>query len=83
MILIWTLRLVVWSSPVWCFFGAWWSSSDARRAPVLELDHEAPVLQGRGELWLRCPGSDTWYSYAGDPREWRTVTTGGELTADR
>lgn len=63
-----------------CFVAARWGAQVERRRT--EAVGRSPDFQGRGELWLRCPASSTWYEYAGDPREWRTVTLDGEVMMD-
>lgn len=54
-----------------CAAAARWGASAALRdAP--ERAQAAP-LRGRGELWLRCPGSSTWHNYGGGHRDLRVA----------
>lgn len=70
---VWVIRLTV--CMVCCFFSARWGAAVERRRDATIERSRPHSFQGRGELWLRCPSSTTWYSYAGDPREWREEKT--------
>lgn len=68
--LCWTLeRLLI----VGCCFQAAKCGREiaTRRDAAIARPSPPARFQGRGELWLNCPTSGTWYSYDGDPREWR------------
>lgn len=74
----WALRWLVPRAVIGAAFGLaaaqWGAAVDARRSAAVERASQGPPVQGRGELWLRCPTSGTWYNYAGDPREWRVAS---------
>lgn len=72
----WTVKLA--AGAAFCVGSARWGAAvQSRRSEAIErrpVTRSAPAPRGRGELWLRCPASTTWYNYVGDEREWVAAT---------
>jgi len=68
----WAVKLV--AGAAFCVASARWGAAvQSRRSEAIErrpATRSAPAPRGRGELWLRCPASTTWYNYAGGDLEW-------------
>ncbi len=42
--------------------------------PVVRFVPPRETPRVRGDLWLKCPSSSTWYNYAGDRPRWVAST---------